>query len=112
MKMQKETDYVMCVISSPSKDAESIARTIVERKLAACAQVTQTVKSIYWWEGKVVNDEEMLIILKTKTQMVRNIETLLAEIHPYEIPELIVLPVIDGLAAYLGWIEKALGSLY
>ena len=104
--MKKKSDYVMCIIASPSECSETIAEAIVSRKLAACAQVFPGVASFYWWNGELRKDSETLIYLKTKESAVPGIERLLPSIHPYEVPELIVLPVTGGLDSYLGWIDR------
>jgi periplasmic divalent cation tolerance protein len=100
------SEYVMCVISGPEDRSVDIARAAVERGLAACAQVTEGVTSFYRWDGEVQEDREALIFLKTKAASVRGIEELLAEMHPYEVPELIAIPIEYGFSAYLKWIEE------
>jgi len=101
-------EFGMAVISAPSDKAEGIARAIVEGKLAACAQLTAEVASLYWWEGKVESDRERLLLLKTERRMVKAIAELLGEIHPYEVPELIFLPISEGNPDYLAWISRSL----
>ena len=82
----------------------------MERRLAACAQVTTEVTSLYWWKGRLERDTERLIILKTERSRIAAIRDLLAEIHPYEVPELVFLPVTAGNEAYLSWLSSSLGQ--
>ena len=82
----------VALISAPGDKAEAIAARIVERHLAACAQVTTDVISLYWWKGRMERDTERLVILKTDRSQITAIRDLLAEIHPYEVPELSFSP--------------------
>jgi periplasmic divalent cation tolerance protein len=102
--------FGMAVISAPSDRAEGIARTMVEKRLAACAQVTAEVSSVYWWKGAVESEKERLIFLKTERGMMKAIGDLLREIHPYEVPELLMLSVVEGNPGYLAWIAATLGK--
>ncbi len=84
---------------------EKIAKTLVEEKLAACAQILGPIKSIYWWEGKVVEDEEFICIIKSKADLYGEIEKRIREIHPYEVPE-IIGTVLDFVSKdYEDWLE-------
>jgi periplasmic divalent cation tolerance protein len=101
-------EFGMALISAPSDKAEGIARTIVERKLAACAQITAEVTSLDWWKGELESGRERLLFLKTERSFLSGIQELLKEIHPYEVPELIFLPISGGNLEYLAWISKSL----
>ena len=98
----------MALISAPGDRAEDIARCIVEQKLAACAQVTSAVTSLYWWKGKMEREPERLILFKTERQRIDGIRELLKKIHPYEIPELIFFPITAGSADYLAWLSSVM----
>ncbi|HUX13772.1 MAG TPA: divalent-cation tolerance protein CutA [Spirochaetia bacterium] len=98
----------MAVMTAPSDRAEVIARRIVDERLAACAQVPGEMTSYFWWQGEVNRERERLLFLKTRTDLVPALRELIAEIHPAEVPELLVLPIIDGLPAYLLWMEQEL----
>jgi periplasmic divalent cation tolerance protein len=87
--------------------AASIARTLVEEGLAACGNVIPAIRSIYRWEGKVQDDAEALLVLKTERRLVPELKLRLPALHSYEVPELLVLPVEDGLAPYLDWIAAS-----
>ncbi len=104
-----DREFGMAVVAAPGDAAEAIARAIVERKLAACAQVTADVSSVYWWRGKVEAASERLIFIKTTRSRVPPIRELLKSIHPYELPELIFLPITAGSDAYLAWLSEVIG---
>ena len=99
------TDAVVVLVTAPSaEEAARIARALVEEGLCACGSVVPGVRSIYRWEGKVQDDAEALLVLKTERRLVAALKARLPELHPYQVPELLVLPVEDGLAAYLEWV--------
>lgn len=100
----------LAIISAPVDKAEEIARRIVESRCAACAQVTAEVSSIYWWKGRIENEPERLILLKTEKSQVAPIQKLLREIHPYDLPELVFLPFTGGSEGYLAWLAGELAS--
>lgn len=80
---------------------------IVESKVAACVNAIPKVKSYYWWEGAVQNDSEILLLIKTRAALVPQLNDLIKKEHPYEVPELIVHPIIDGNSDYLSWIQDS-----
>jgi periplasmic divalent cation tolerance protein len=96
---------VLCTF--PDKDtAERIARALVEAGLVACVNVLPGVQSIYRWEGKVESAEEVLAMMKTTEEAYPRIEARLKELHPYEVPEIIALPVERAGAAYAKWVKE------
>lgn len=90
-------------------DAERIAAQLVERRLAGCVQIVGPIQSLYRWKAAVESSEEWLAIVKTRHDQVAAIEKLLAQIHPYEVPELIVTPIVGGGASYLEWLGAQIG---
>ena len=103
--MNDEAGVVM--ISAPSPAGESLARILVERRAAACVQIVPRVLSVYRWEGAVQTGEEVLLVVKTMRSKLGDIRAILKESHPYELPELVFLPVTDGLEGYLAWIRSS-----
>ena len=102
------TTTVVVLVTAPSADsAASLARTLVEEGLCACGNVVPAIRSIYRWEGKVQDDAEALLVIKTERRLVPAVKERLPVLHPYQVPELLVLPVEDGLAPYLEWIAKS-----
>jgi periplasmic divalent cation tolerance protein len=92
-----------------AEDAEYIAREMVERRLAACVNLLPPVTSVYRWQGEVTREQEHVLLMKTHKDRFEALRTRLVEIHPYETPEVIALPVVAGDAAYLKWIDESLG---
>ncbi len=92
------------------EDAARIAKSVVEEKLAACVQVIGPIKSTYRWKRKIEDAEEWLCLMKTRQQLYSELEKRIKAIHPYEEPEIIALPIVDGSAGYLRWIGEETGK--
>lgn len=90
-----------------AEKARAAGRTLVEEKLAACANLVPGVESIYRWEGKVETASEVLMILKTTIDRYQALERRVRVLHSYEVPEIVCLRVSDGLPAYLLWVEQS-----
>jgi periplasmic divalent cation tolerance protein len=90
-----------------AEDAERIARALVEWRLAACVNVVPGLVSIYRWKGAVQRDGEVLLVIKTRTERLEALREALAALHPYEIPELLALPVEAGHPPYLAWLDES-----
>lgn len=88
------------------KEAEKIAKILLEKKLAACIQIIEGIESHYWWKGKIEKAKEILIFIKTKESLFRKVEKIIKEKHPYQLPEIIGIPVLKGSKEYLKWIEE------
>jgi periplasmic divalent cation tolerance protein len=86
-------------------EAESIARVLVERRLAACVQVVGPVASVYRWHGNIETAEEWLCLAKTRQSHYAAVEQAIRELHSYEVPEILAVPVVAGNAAYLRWLN-------
>jgi periplasmic divalent cation tolerance protein len=93
---------------SAREQAEALARRLVDARLAACVQIVGPVTSIYRWKGEVSRDEEILLLAKTRQDLVGRIEAFFREAHPYEVPELIATPVVAGGGPYLAWLAESL----
>ena len=99
------TDALVVLVTTPSPErAAEIARALVEERLAACGNVVPGLRSIYRWEGKVQDDAEALLVLKTTRARFEALRDRVLALHPYEVPEVIALPVEAGSAPYLAWI--------
>jgi periplasmic divalent cation tolerance protein len=104
------TDCVVVLVTTPDADtAARIARTLVEEKLAACGNVLPGVRSIYRWQGKVEEAQETLLVLKTARARFKEIVDRVRALHPYEVPEVVAVPIEAGFDGYLDWV---VGSLY
>lgn len=88
-----------------SADANKIAHALVEESLAACVSQVAGVKSLYKWEGKICEDAEILLIIKTRAELIQAIEERFKTLHPYGTPELVALPIESGAKKYLEWLE-------
>lgn len=97
--------YSVILTTAGDRDsAVMIARTLVGERLVACVNMILGVQSFYWWEGKVDEDREFLLLCKTRQELIPQVEAKLKEIHPYDVPEIIQLPIEWGSKEYLAWI--------
>jgi periplasmic divalent cation tolerance protein len=104
--MSEQSKHLLVLTTCPgSITAKKIANDLVVEKLAACVQVIPGVQSFFRWVGKVNNSEEFLLIIQTTTDRYEQLEARITALHPYELPEIITLPINGGLAGYLAWIE-------
>jgi periplasmic divalent cation tolerance protein len=90
------------------EEAEHISEKLVSMRLAACVQIVGPIESIYWWNGAVEKSEEWLCVMKTDDTFYKKIEKVLSELHSYEVPEIISLPIIHGSEKYLSWLRSEL----
>jgi periplasmic divalent cation tolerance protein len=102
----------LVVLSSvgSAEDAQRIARALVERGLAACVNIVPGVTSIYRWKGQVEAAAERLLVIKTRAQRFEALCQALVELHPYELPEVVAMPLECGHAAYLAWLDESVGT--
>ncbi len=102
------TDIVLVLTTvSANKNAESIARALVDERLAACVNVHGPMRSVYRWKGAVEGDAERQLVIKTTRARLPALEVRLTALHDYELPEFIVVSVDGGSAAYLDWVDEA-----
>ena len=100
-------DFAVVLVTAPDMDlARRLAKAALEAKLAACANIIPTVESHYWWEGKLESSAEVLLIFKTRQGLLPKLERAVREIHPYDTPEFVALPLTAGSRKYLAWIEE------
>ncbi len=90
--------------------AERVATCVVEERLAACAQVFGPIQSTYWWEGKVEQASEWYCHLKTTLAQLPGLQARIRELHPYQVPEIITVPILQGNPDYLEWIQETVRS--
>lgn len=102
------TTVVVVLATFPAnEDAQQLARTLVEERLAACVNILPPMQSVYRWEGRVEHAAEHQLVMKTTSAKVEQLEARLRALHPYDVPEFLVLPVSGGSAAYLEWVRGA-----
>ncbi|HID95747.1 MAG TPA: divalent-cation tolerance protein CutA [Candidatus Latescibacteria bacterium] len=103
--MAEEGYIIVLVTASSVEEGERIASVLLERKVAACVNITGGIRSLFWWEGKIDRAHEVLLIIKSKAALLEKVIGLVKENHSYDVPEVIALPVIGGSKAYLEWME-------
>jgi periplasmic divalent cation tolerance protein len=105
--MGNKSKYIQILTTVARKsEAELIAITLSKKNLSACTQIVGPIMSVYKWKGKLKKSKEWMCIIKTKGTLYKNIEKLIKNIHSYEVPEIIVIPIIEGNKEYLEWIQK------
>jgi periplasmic divalent cation tolerance protein len=105
-----QTDALVVLVTAPTAErAAELARALVTERLAACGNVVPGLRSIYRWEGKVQEDDEVLLVLKTTRARFDALRDRVLALHPYEVPEVIALAVEAGSARYLAWIAAETG---
>lgn len=101
------TEYLLISTTVPSEEvALQIAKKLVEERLAACVTFSSPCRSFYWWEGKITEDQEFMLFIKTKATLYPELERRLKELHPYSVPEILAFAVAKGSESYLNWLEK------
>jgi periplasmic divalent cation tolerance protein len=105
------TDALVVFVTAPTAEkAAELARALVEERLAACGNVVSGLRSIYRWQGKVEDEAEALLVLKTTRACFEALRDRILALHPYQVPEVLALPVEAGSAAYLAWIAGETGG--
>ena len=103
------SQYQIVLTTLDSEDlARKISQALVENKLAACVQVIGPISSTYRWKGSVQSDSEWLCLIKTRQNLFTDVEKAIVEMHPYEVPEVVALPIEQGSEKYLGWMDGVL----
>ena len=98
--------YIIVYITIPSREVgRQIAETLLESKLVACVNILPGIISIYHWQGAVEQDDELLLIAKTRAALFDRLATTVKRLHPYDVPEVIAMPIIAGSNEYLAWID-------
>jgi periplasmic divalent cation tolerance protein len=99
--------YIAIFVTAPSKkEAETIARRLLKKRLVACVNILEGIESFFWWQKKIDTAKEALLIVKSTKTKFNKIAKLVKSLHSYEVPEIIALPVIAGNKDYLGWIDE------
>ncbi len=97
---------VIFVTCGSEEEALRIARSLVEERLAACVNLVSPLRSIYRWEGKIWDEKEWLLIIKTRKEKFVELEKKVKALHSYSVPEIIGLPIVEGSSSYLDWLEE------
>ena len=105
--MSEDSVHLIYATAPSEEDAARIATTVVDEKLAACANIVPGIRSIYRWQGKVENETETLLFLKTDSKLVEALISRISELHAYEVPDIVALPIEQGHPAYLDWVIES-----
>lgn len=98
--------YVQVTTTTDSRlEAATLAKSAVQERLAACAQLVGPIASTYWWEGEIESAEEWMVVFKTTADSFEELATLITEVHSYDTPEIIATPVVAGSGDYLQWVS-------
>jgi len=101
--------YVVVIITTPNKEeALKIVRSLLKERLIACANIVGPVSSLFWWQGKVDEENEFLVFMKSHNSLFDRLSERVKEIHSYDVPEIIALPIIEGSPPYLDWLKTSL----
>lgn|SRR5690606_17780305 len=105
------TDVILVVSNAPDMQlAKRIAHVLLEEGLAACVNLGAPMLSMYRWQGKIEGDEEVPLMIKSTTQQQQALIDAIVRLHPYEVPEILIVPVANGLPAYLDWVRAETGK--
>jgi periplasmic divalent cation tolerance protein len=105
------SQYLLVLTTIGSEEqAARLGRSLVERRLVACVNDVGPVRSFFTWKGKLEDDSERLLLMKTRSDRYAELETALQELHPYDVPEVLAIPIERGSKAYLSWIDAAVRS--
>ncbi|SDR32506.1 divalent-cation tolerance protein CutA [Thermostaphylospora chromogena] len=104
--MRSVAEYVQVLTTvERAEDAASLARSLIEARLAACAQIVGPIRSVYRWQGRIEDAQEWQLLVKTTADLFPDVEAHIRENHDYETPEIIATPIVAGSASYLAWIS-------
>ncbi len=101
------TQRILMTTLPDEAQANALARVLVSGKLAACVNILPKMTSIYEWQGKLEQSEEHLLLIKTEQHRVAALQNAIREAHPYELPEIVVVPIVSGYKPYLNWISES-----
>ncbi len=101
------TEFIIVYVTAPTEEeARKIARALIDNKLAACVNIVREMRSIYRWQGKIEDEAEVLMIVKTRRGHFRRLKETVKQLHSYSVPEIIAIPVVEGSEDYLEWLRE------
>jgi periplasmic divalent cation tolerance protein len=107
-RRRNQGGFVLILVTVNSQEeGQSIARALVDSRLAACVNIISGLRSIYRWKGKIWDEGEFLLLIKTQMALFEQVEGKIKEIHSYEIPEIISIPITQGFGTYLNWLRES-----
>jgi periplasmic divalent cation tolerance protein len=106
--LMPEAEFLVALVTAGSEEeAQLIARTLVKRMLAACVNILPGIASVYHWQGQVQQDQEWLLVIKTRRDVLDELIQQVQRLHSYDLPEVIALPLVGGSQDYIRWLDKA-----
>ncbi len=98
--------FIVVYCTVPKDEAEHLAQKILYQKLAACINIIESVNSLFFWQGEMKFEEESLLIIKTKQAVFEKLQRFITKNHPYDVPEIIALPIVNANLEYLNWLDN------
>ena len=107
--MKQNTVHIIVLVTTSSREeAEKIAKILLEERLVACANIIGPMHSLFWWQGKIDEAKEHLILMKTRKDLFGKVSERVKTLHSYQVPEIISTPIIEGSKEYLKWLDESL----
>ena len=98
--------YILVLMTASNKEeAKKIVHILLKEKLVICANIIDAVSSLYWWKGKIAEDKESLVIMKSHKNLFRNLSSRIIGLHSYDVPEILAIPIVGGSSSYLEWMK-------
>jgi periplasmic divalent cation tolerance protein len=105
-------EYNVVIMTAGSmEEAKKIVRALLEEKLIVCGNIVDNVSSLFWWQDKIEEAKEVLVIMKSQQSLFKQLSARVAELHSYDVPEILAVPIVDGSQGYLDWMKAALESV-
>ena len=104
--MKNKENVVIFITTGTDEEAQVVSKALLNNRLAACVNTVPNINSLFWWHDKLDSAQESLLIVKSKASLLNEIVRLVKEVHSYETPEIVALPIIGGNPDYLNWIDK------
>lgn len=99
--------YIIVLMTTSTKqEATNIVKVLLKERLIACANIVDSVSSFFWWQDKIEQEKEVLVIMKSQQDLFEKLSKKVQELHSYDVPEILALPIVDGSQAYLNWIKE------
>jgi periplasmic divalent cation tolerance protein len=104
--------YLIVFMTAPNREeAEKIVRVLLEERLIACGNIIGGVASFFWWKGKIEEENECLVVMKSDDERFKKLSERITGLHSYDVPEVLAVPVVDGLPSYLDWLKDCLEAV-
>ena len=104
--------YLIVIMTAPNmEEAVKIVCTLLEERLIACANILDPVSSLFWWKGNIEEEKEVLVLMKSNETLFKKLSKRVTELHSYDVPEILALPIVEGSKSYLDWMKACLLSV-